>query len=325
MSQSVKLPDIIAKRQKAGDAVVIGAIGATALYAAYVVLPYALSMLGMIQTGVFRLLAIGGALVIGYVGITMLPTLVRGLKVLSRFLTNQLVAIDPIGFMNEMMAKLEERQADVREKVGALKGIIKEIEAEEKELRQAINAIKERARHVTDPRQAEFLGRDLERKERSLANVVARLELLRKYDTALTEAREIVEIRKKDLESELEAAELNWRLVKKTQGLAEDMRSFFSPTDGDVEWGAALLHVDSSVNETFASLDLLMEDMSATIANRKLDGSVAVARIAELRQQTEPASIPTRIADPNEVEMAPMISEGSVPRINLEAISKGRR
>lgn len=116
----MKLPDIIAKRQKLGDTAVLGAIGAFGLYAAYTVLPYALNMLNMIQTGMFRLLAIGAAAVVGYVGITMLPTLIRALKVLSRFLTNQLVAIDPIGFMKEMMSKLQERQAEVREKVGAL-------------------------------------------------------------------------------------------------------------------------------------------------------------------------------------------------------------
>lgn len=323
MSQAVKLPDIIAKRQKLGDTAVLGAIGAFGLYAAYTVLPYALNMLNMIQTGLFRLLAIGAAAVVGYVGITMLPTLIRALKVLSRFLTNQLVAIDPIGFMKEMMSKLQERQAEVREKVGALKASLKEVEQEEKELLSAIAAIKRKAEVVEDARQAEFLGRDLERKEKSLANVQARLELFRRYDTALKEAREIVEIRQQDLQSELEEAERNWRLAKSTSGLAEDMRSILSPSEGDIQWGDALLQVDTSVNETFASLDLLMEDMSATIANRKLDGSVAVARIAELRQQATPVRV--RVADDvNSVDTTPLLREGSVPRIDIAAISKSR-
>lgn len=320
-SNSQNLPDIIAKRQKAGDIVVLGGLGLLAGYAGLQILPYALSLLNMIQTGVFRMLAIGGALVVAYVGATMMPTLIRGLKVLSRFLTNQLVAVDPIGFMKELMSKLEERKAWVREKVGALKAALKAVKEEREDLLRGIDGIRRKAQVVADPRQAEFLGRDLERKERSLASVEARIELLTKYDVALTEAREIVEIKMMDLQSELDEAERNWRLKNSMKGIADDIRSIMSPTDGEVEWNAAIMIVDSSVNETFASMDMLMDDMSATIANRKLDGSLAVARIAELRQQAAP--VRARISD--DASTAPLLSEDSVPAINLGAINTIKR
>lgn len=296
MSSATKIPDIIKNREAVGNAVVLGGLGAATAYGLYVVMPYVVTTLGLIQTGLFRMLAIGGMAVVGAFVITNLGTILRFGKVLARAATRQFVAIDPIGFMEEIMESLEERMTMVREKVGALKAAKTEVETEERALNEAIADIKRKANVVEDAKQAEFLGRDLDRKERSLAAVQQRLTLLREYEKALKEVREIGEIRMQDLTSELEEAKRSWRLSKSTSGLAEDMRSLLNPGNDDVQWGTALMEVNSSIGETFASLDLLIEDMQETISNRRLDGSVAVARIAELRQQAQP--VKARVADP---------------------------
>lgn len=318
---STKIPDIIQNREKIGQYVVFAAFAAFGLYAAYNILPYAVHALDMLQTAAMRMLAIGGALTVGALLFTNFGTILRLGKVFSRMLTRQFVAIDPISFMEEIMSSVEDRMGTVREKVGALKAAKTEVANEQKELQEAIADIKRKVAVVEDVRQAEFLGRDLDRKERSLGVVQQRLQLLTQYETALKDVREIGEIRLQDLRSELEEAERAWRLNKSTSGLAADMRAVMNPGDDEAQWGTALTVVNSSLGETFASLDMLMEDMEGVIANRKLEGSVAVARIAELRAQ---AGTGYRVEDPK-AELGEMgVPLPPLPPVDTKTLKLGR-
>lgn len=288
------VPNVIKSRQIKGDTIILGSLALGGVYILYNALPYINNFLGMLQTGLMRGLAIGGMLTVGALLATNFKTILRLGRVVSRNITRQFVAIDPIGFLEEIYADVEDRIEMVREKSGVIRGVIESVQEEAQEVESALKKIKARAKVVTDANQAQILGRDLERKEASLANIKKKLGNLTLFDTALTKAREICELKMQDLTSQLEEAKRQQRINKKTEGVVDDLRGVLNPGNDDVQWDDAILQIESQWDETRADMDIFMEDFQSVIANHEIDGQIALQRIEELRKKVGP-SVKARI------------------------------
>lgn len=296
MSQSSSLPNIIQSRRQNTDILTLGigipVVGITL----YKLLPYINSLLDMATSMLMKVMMLGGLLTVGAFVIVNAKNIWRLTQVFSRWVMGKAIAMTPIDFMREIKEGVEERMNLVREKSATLKAARMDLQSEVKTLTHDIAEITAKARVAEDPRQKEFLGRDLQRKEKSLAAIEQKLSLLLQYEAGLTKIREIAEYRLHDLDSQIEESDRLWRVHRKTTGLADDIRAVFTLDGNDADqWSAAINEVNDSVGEDFANLDILLEDMEATIANNKIDGSVAIAKIDDLRNRTD---VRVRVADP---------------------------
>lgn len=127
------VPNVIKSRQIKGDTIILGSIGVGSLYVLYNALPYINNFLGMLQTGLMRGLAIGGMLTVGALLATNFKTILRLGRVVSRNITRQFVAIDPIGFLEEIYADVQDRIEMVRDKSGVIRGVIESVQEEAQE------------------------------------------------------------------------------------------------------------------------------------------------------------------------------------------------
>lgn len=284
----MSIPNTIKNRQLKGDVLVLGPLAAGGLYILYNALPYINNFLGMLQTSLMRGLAIGGMLTVGALLATNFKTILRLGRVVSRNITRQFVAIDPIGFLEEIFQDVQDRFEQVKDKAGVIRGVIKSVQEEEVEVEKAIAQIKARAQVVREPNQAQILGRDLERKEASLQNIKRKRANLELFDKALTKVREILELRMQDLTSQLEEAKRQHRVNKKTEGVVDDIRAVINPGNDDVQWDDAILQIETQWDETCADMDVFMEDFQSVVANHEIDGQIAIQRIEELRKKAAP-------------------------------------
>lgn len=285
------IPNTIKSRQLKGDIMVLGPLAAGGLFIAYQALPYINNMLGMMQTMLMRGIAVTAMLtVLGIVG-SNYERLLRLGRVASRALIRQFVAIDPIGFMEEIYADVQDRLRMIAEKAAVIKSVVEGVLAERKELKRAIRLAKERAQVVEDVNQAQMLGRDLERKENSLRDIEEKLEKISRLDKALGKAREICMLKAGDLTSQLEEAKRQQRINKQTAGLIADLRAVMNPGNDEVQWNDALMEIESTWGETRAEMDIFMDDLGPMLANKEIDDAIAVNRIEELRKKAGPLKV----------------------------------
>jgi len=285
------IPNTIKSRQLKGDIMVLGPIAAGGLFLAYNALPYVNNMLGMIQTAMMRGFAIAAMATVAGILITNYDKIMRLGRVLSRAIIRQFVAIDPIGFMEEFHADVQDRLVMIAEKAAVIKSVVEQVLNERKELKRAIRQIKERAQVIEDVNQAQMHGRDLERKEISLRDIEEKLEKISRLDKALGKAREICMLKAGDITSQLEEAKRQQRINKQTAGLVSDLRAVMNPGDGEMQWNDALMEIESTWGETRAEMDLFMEDLGPMLANKEIDDAIAVNRIEELRKKAGPLKV----------------------------------
>lgn len=288
-------PNIIKNRELKGDILVLGPLAVGGMFLLYTSLPYINNLLDMLQTAMLRGFAIAA---LGSVALALgsnWKSILRLARVGSRAVTRMFVAIDPIGYMEEIYSDVMDRFKDVQEKSASLRGIIESLLDEVEDMVKNLDLTKRRAQVTKDINQAQILGRDLERRENTLAATRKKLDKLEKFSKVLDKAREICELKMQDLTSQLDDAKLNQRINKKTAGIVDDLRSIMNPGNDDLQWNDAVIQIESDWNETRAGMDIFMEDYQKVIANHEIDGAIAFARIEELRVKAGKPSITSQV------------------------------
>lgn len=291
MSVMNNMPDFVRSREKVGY--VIFAIIVTALLVSglYAILPAAITFFALLQTMAMKVLVLAGTVTVGSFILLNMKTLWLVMKAVSRWLTNEVVAIFPVEVLEECIAEAEEKRKELSDHLASLNGVRESTQTQVENLQNQESVLLERIRAINsedDPdfhRNALELGNQHGIVEASLKRRRRQLENLNQLCKGLDDSAEIcdryINTRRKQLEllkADLEAAKAEEKAIKSARSV---LGAFSGNRD---QWNIAVDLINDKSARSFADVKVFLQEIKGDIVERDIDNLVALKRVQEIRR-----------------------------------------